>query len=132
MLSAHAHALRSKWRRRAARVKATAASANTAAMPFSAGNHIPFRTPMGPGGAPSALTLQTPSTIEHKKLDGAPTGEKVPRSLAQPVALKDFDARVAVSLGTKDLATARARRDAFLTHLHLEQALGSVQPRLAA
>ena len=42
------------------------------------------------------------------------------------------DRRSAVSLGTKDLATARARRDAFLAHLHLEQALGSAQPRLAA
>ena len=42
------------------------------------------------------------------------------------------DRRVAVSLGTKDLATARARRDAFLAHLQLEQALGSTPTRLAA
>jgi hypothetical protein len=42
------------------------------------------------------------------------------------------DRRVAVSLGTKNLATARARRDAFLAHLHLEQALGSRPTRLAA
>ena len=81
------------------RFKATAAPANKAAMPFSAGNHISFRTPMIPGGAPAALTLRTPSTIEHKKLDGSPTGERVARSLAQPIALQDFDARVAVSLG---------------------------------
>ena len=32
------------------------------------------------------------------------------------------DRRVAVSLGTRDLAKARERRDAFLAHLRLEQA----------
>jgi len=81
------------------RFQATAASTNTAAMPFAAGNHISFRTPLVRGGAPDALTLRTPSTIEHKKLDGSPTGETVPRSLAKAVELKGFDARTAVSLG---------------------------------
>jgi len=81
------------------RFQATAASTNTATMPFAAGNHISFRTPMVRGGAPDALTLLTPSTIELKKLDGSPTGERVPRSLAKAVELKDFDARTAVSLG---------------------------------
>ena len=81
------------------RFKASAAPANTANMPFAVGNHISFRTPLLPGSPPDSLTLRTPSTLEYKKLDGSPTGEKVPRSLAQPVALKDFDARVAVSLG---------------------------------
>ncbi|MEN9811801.1 MAG: hypothetical protein RL479_487, partial [Verrucomicrobiota bacterium] len=50
----------------------------------------------------------------------------------RPSPLFKADRRVAVSLGTKDLATARARRDAFLAHLHLEQALGSTPTRLAA
>ena len=50
----------------------------------------------------------------------------------RPSPLFKADRRVAVSLGTKDLATARARRDAFLAHLHLQQALGSAQPQLAA
>lgn len=50
----------------------------------------------------------------------------------RPSPLFKADRRVAVSLGTKDLATARARRDAFLTHLQLEQALGSTPTRLAA
>ena len=50
----------------------------------------------------------------------------------RPSPLFKADRRVAVSLGTKDLATARARRDAFLAHLHLEQALGSRPTRLAA
>jgi hypothetical protein len=50
----------------------------------------------------------------------------------RPSPLFKADRRVAVSLGTKDLATARARRDAFLAHLHLQQALGSAQPHLAA
>ena len=81
------------------RFTATADPANMATMPFAVGNHISFRTPLLPGGPADALTLRTPSTVEYKKLDGSPTGERVPRSLAQPVALKDFDARVAVSLG---------------------------------
>lgn len=34
------------------------------------------------------------------------------------------DHRVAVSLGTKDLALARERRDAFFAHLRLHAALG--------
>ena len=50
----------------------------------------------------------------------------------RPSPLFKADRRVAVSLGTKNLATARARRDAFLAHLHLEQALGSRPTRLAA
>ncbi|MBM3842443.1 MAG: hypothetical protein FJ397_04125 [Verrucomicrobia bacterium] len=50
----------------------------------------------------------------------------------RPSPLFKADRRVAVSLGTKDLATARARRDAFLAHLQLEQALGSTPTRLAA
>jgi len=50
----------------------------------------------------------------------------------RPSPLFKADRRVAVSLGTKDLATARARRDAFLAHLQLEQALGSPPTRLAA
>lgn len=50
----------------------------------------------------------------------------------RPSPLFKTDRRVAVSLGTKNLATARARRDAFLAHLHLEQALGSRPTRLAA
>ena len=50
----------------------------------------------------------------------------------RPSPLFKADRRIAVSLGTKDLATARARRDAFLAHLQLEQSLGYAQPRLAA
>ncbi len=50
----------------------------------------------------------------------------------RPSPVFKADRRVAVSLGTKDLAAARARRDAFLAHLHLEQALASRPTRLAA
>lgn len=81
------------------RFRVTADKANRAPMPFAAGNHITFRTPLVPGTAPDALTLATPSTVEYVKQDGAPTGERRARSLAAPVALRDFDARVAVSLG---------------------------------
>ena len=41
------------------------------------------------------------------------------------------DRRVAVSLGTKDLAVARERRDAFLTHLLLHREQGDQSPRVA-
>lgn len=81
------------------RFRAHAADANSGPMPFTAGNHITFRAPLLPGTPPGALRLTSPSTVEYTKTNGAPTGATVPRSLARGVALKDFDARVAVSLG---------------------------------
>lgn len=81
------------------RFRAHAAGRNASPMPFTAGNHITFRAPLLPGSPPDALRLTSPSSVEYTKTNGAPTGATVPRSLARGVALKDFDARVAVSLG---------------------------------
>ncbi|MFN0104155.1 MAG: hypothetical protein ACKV2U_18980 [Bryobacteraceae bacterium] len=81
------------------RFRVHAADSNKAAMPFAAGNHITFRTPLLAGTEAPAMTLLSPSSIEYLKRDGAPTGETVARSLRRAVALRDFDARTAVSLG---------------------------------
>ncbi len=80
------------------RLRVAADKQNTAPMPFAAGNHITFKAPLLAGTPADALTLTSPSTIEYLKRDGAPTGEKTSRSLAGGVKLRDFDARVAVSL----------------------------------
>lgn len=79
------------------RVKA--AEANSGPMPFAAGNHITFRTPLVAGTPPDGLTLVSPSTFEYLKLNNSPTGEKTARSLSNGVLLRNFDARTAISLG---------------------------------
>ena len=43
----------------------------------------------------------------------------------RPSPFLKADIRRAASLGTKDLAVARDRRDAFLAHLRLQQELGA-------
>lgn len=86
-------------RKLAIRFKVTAAATNKGAMPFTAGNHITFRAPLVAGSDARAMTLESPSSIEYLKKDSAPTGETRKRSLAKAVALRDFDAKTAVSLG---------------------------------
>lgn len=81
------------------RYRVSASPANKSAMPFTAGNHITFNTPLAPGSDALAMTLETPSTVEYLKKDGAPTGETRPRSLAKAVPLGKFEAKTAVSLG---------------------------------
>lgn len=81
------------------RFRVEASKSNKAPMPFTAGNHITFKTPLLPGSSALAMTLETPSSVEYLKRDGSPTGEVQPRSLARPVALRDFPAMTAVSLG---------------------------------
>jgi len=81
------------------RFRVAASEANQSAMPFAVGNHITFRTPLVAGTEADAMTLLSPSTVEYLKRDGAPSGETVSRSLPKAVALRDFDARTAVSLG---------------------------------
>lgn len=81
------------------RFRVEASKDNQAPMPFTAGNHITFRTPLLAGSDPLAMTLETPSGVEYLKENGAPTGESAARSLARPVLLRDFDATTAVSLG---------------------------------
>ena len=49
----------------------------------------------------------------------------------RPSPLFKADRRVAVSLGTKDFAVARERRDAFLAHLLLHREQGDQSPRVA-
>ena len=49
----------------------------------------------------------------------------------RPSPLFKADRRVAVSLGTKDLAVARERRDAFLAHLLLHREQADQSPRVA-
>ena len=80
------------------RFRVTAAASNSAPMPFAAGNHITFRAPLLAGSGVGEMSLLTPSTIEYLKKDSSPTGEKVARSLAKAVLLRDFEARTAVSL----------------------------------
>lgn len=81
------------------RFRVDAAKTNKAPMPFTAGNHITFRTPLLAGSDALGMTLETPSGVEYVKRDGAPTGETQLRSLARPVKLRDFPAMTAVSLG---------------------------------
>jgi len=57
------------------RYRVAASPANKSAMPFTAGNHITFKTPLVPGSDPLRMTLETPSTVEYLKVNGAPTGE---------------------------------------------------------
>ncbi len=77
----------------------TAAASNTAPMPFSAGNHITFRTPLIDGTDPLKMEFETPSTIEYlKTTGGVPTGEKRPRTFAKGTPLGSFPAMSAISL----------------------------------
>ncbi|MBM3796985.1 MAG: hypothetical protein FJW31_23735 [Acidobacteria bacterium] len=69
---------------------ATAAKTNPGPMPFSAGNHITFRTPLLPGTDPLAMTLETPSTIEYLTVNRVPKGETRARSLAVPTPIDSF------------------------------------------
>lgn len=77
------------------------AADNPQPMPFSIGNHITFRVPFVPGSDPLAMTFSSPSTIEYLKGTGSiPNGEQRPRSLSDPVPLRDLDAfPSAISLG---------------------------------
>lgn len=78
----------------------TASKENSEAMPFAAGNHITFRTPLVPGSDPLKLTFESPSTIEYLKATGGlPTGEKRSRSYASAAALSEIPANAAISLG---------------------------------
>lgn len=81
------------------RFTVTAAKDNKAPMPFSAGNHITFRTPLVPGSDPLAMTIATPSSVEYLKKDRIPTGESRPRRFADPVRLGEIERLEAVSLG---------------------------------
>jgi galactose mutarotase-like enzyme len=81
------------------RYTVTASAGNRSPMPFTAGNHITFRAPLVEGSDAASMTLESPSSIEYLKKDGAPTGESRSRSHAQPVRLGDFEEKSAVSLG---------------------------------
>ena len=83
----------------AIRFTVTASAKNTAPLPFSAGNHITFRTPLVPGSDPLAMTLTSPSTVEYLKKDRIPTGATRPRSLSSPVPVRTLGKNEAVSLG---------------------------------
>jgi galactose mutarotase-like enzyme len=90
---------RAVGRKLAISFRVEAKAENTSEMPFAAGNHITFRTPLVEGTEAAAMTLVSPSKVEYLKADGAPTGAKLARSLGNGVLLRDFDARTAVSLG---------------------------------
>ena len=75
-------------------------SDNSAAMPFSIGNHITFRAPLVEGSDPGQLLFESPSSVEYlKDPPGLPTGESRPLSYADPVRLSEIPNRTAVSLG---------------------------------
>ncbi len=77
----------------------TADEGNSGPMPFSAGNHITFNTPLVAGSDPLKMTFETPSTVEYlKAAGGIPTGEKRPRSYAPAVPLSQIQALTAISL----------------------------------
>lgn len=80
------------------RYRVAAAEDNERPMPFSIGNHVTFRTPLVPGADPLALELVTPSSTEILKEGGLPTGETRPRSHPEPIELRNFEVREAVSL----------------------------------
>jgi hypothetical protein len=54
------------------------------------------------------------------------------RCSLRPSPFLKADVRRAASLGTKDFAVARERRDAFLAELRLREALGAAVPRAVA
>jgi len=75
-------------------------ASNAQPMPFSAGNHITFVTPLVPGSDPLAMRFETPSSVEFLKgAGGVPTGERRAKFWAQPIRLAEFPANLAISLG---------------------------------
>jgi galactose mutarotase-like enzyme len=75
-------------------------AANSGPMPFSAGNHITFRTPLVEGSDPLMMRFQTPSKVEYMKGPGSiPNGEKRARSFSGGARLGEIEKRQAVSLG---------------------------------
>ena len=76
--------------------RVVASQQNTDAMPFSIGNHITFVSPLLPGSDPSAMEIETPSSIELLKTGyGVPTGETRPRTLSDGVELGELKRRAA-------------------------------------
>ncbi|MEZ5400108.1 MAG: hypothetical protein R2729_10610 [Bryobacteraceae bacterium] len=79
-------------------LRVTAAKTNTEPMPFTAGNHITFVTPLVKGSDPLAMKFTSPSSIEWMKDGGSPNGRQRPRSFdAVPLGALERDS--AISLG---------------------------------
>jgi gluconolactonase len=77
----------------------TADASNSHPMVFSIGNHVTFKIPFLPGTDPTAMTLETPSTMQMlRDSAGFVTEAKEPRSFESPVPLGAFDAHVALPL----------------------------------
>jgi galactose mutarotase-like enzyme len=69
----------------------SAASGNSAPMPFSIGNRMAFRLPFLDGTDPNAMRFRTHCTRQVLPVD-AWIGEQHERSFATPIPLGDFDA----------------------------------------
>lgn len=77
------------------RLRVTADAANRGPMPFTAGNHITFRTPLLEGSDPLQMRFTSPSSIEWMKEDGARTAkngraDSTPRRWARLSATPPF------------------------------------------
>jgi galactose mutarotase-like enzyme len=80
------------------RFRVAASKDNPEPMPFTAGNHITFRTPLLEGSDPLRMTFSSPSSIEWMKSNGSPDGRQRPRSFtSEPLASLERDS--AISLG---------------------------------
>lgn len=108
-------------------------TANTAAMPFSIGNHITFRVPLLPGGTGTAVA--TPATREVlNDATGRPTGQIRAVDFRAPRSLSGFNWIPAVSLSgyTEHKVLARIADDSgfAVTVSHTEDAQPSGTPVL--
>ncbi|MEZ5353131.1 MAG: hypothetical protein R2762_10890 [Bryobacteraceae bacterium] len=79
------------------RLRVTASAGNKEPMPFTAGNHITFRTPLLEGSDPLRMTFTSPSAIEWMKDGGSPNGKQRPRSFSA-APLGDLERDSAISL----------------------------------
>lgn len=92
-------------------MRVRASEQNGDEMFFSAGNHITFRVPLVEGSDGMRTTLQSPSGVEYVKKGFMPTGEKVKRSMGEPVALRELPVKQAVTLGGYERGTWMALAD---------------------
>lgn len=73
---------------------------NTAPMFFSIGNHIALAVPLVAGSPGESITLESPSRVEYiRGEDTTPSGATCERRFVPPVALRNFKAMPAVSVG---------------------------------
>lgn len=106
----------------------SAAAGNTANMPFSIGNHITFRAPLLEGSGLQEMIFESPSSIEHMKVSGLPTGESRPMTYADGVPLTEIPDRSAVSLSGYDGVPYMVLRDPQGLAIRMSHSSSSVPP----